>query len=1524
MNVTNRCKSTDADTPTTQSNQQQQQQQQHQQSSLLAYVSCRQAATATGTGTATSRIRQEQLQHFPQLRTLELDDDDQDQAVTSTSSDCLLPLAAEGEGEEVTLELEALVTSPARITSSTNNYEILAYNSDSLSLEEMVMPSTSENLRLERAEGSTAIPLQNKHHHSISNTRALKSNHISMVTRDTTPLAVVDAGDSGGGGGGGGRSAGVGGDGASTSSNINTETVNETHKIILKLPKPSCVGPESQHFNSPPDDDVRKVEPLKINLHSTHSHSLHHTPKITIKPIVNETSSDVLGSSEECSSSAEEEVVTKLNASEPHILPKLTIRAKNEEHSTIVPKLTIKINDTTNPDIHSTAQPAANTPPLPKLTIKTGQDGQSESIITNISPASSTASSSSSSLASSSTNSSLLNTNSISTNIIPKLTIKPLQKFNESTANEHQPSIPKLCIKGNMICPEINNEDTSNSKIPKLTIKTGQEHAVIITQHNDHVNNSGGIPKLTIKTKSLDMVEDLANSISGNMVENTSTTEKIPKITIKTSNTNTHSLDSTTIIVGSKRSIIKTQFESSSSPSSPKQAVPKLTISRQQNDMVVTNKHSLNEEESSLTIPKMTIKTQNKLETVPKLTIKNISSQQRPPSTEESGISDNAEDEESPTEDVMAQHCKTVPKLTIKNVGSPQQKLTVVQESMVDTNKTNVPSASMQISSSLTISSPVDADEFSDLLTVDNGGGESSNSQGFCGFNENTGDDSASKVVILSTSELHMMDNESEIRRNSDDMDIDEDLQTRHEPQIFQNVKHFNKSTDELSELLNGKIDHQKVIDTVDLTSSPSCSNSPAHYDYNDDSTNRTQANMTAMASTNILLERLQRETSVIQNTQQLKQQMQPVENTCTIPPPLQPKPNTVQESSSSASLKYPQLAERLMANGTTPNTTTAATIHTLGSSSKEEHIIDSIEILDTPEGSPRNSIDDCPENMKTNTNEKSASLPNGIHYPRDSEILSHSINNSNLKRHALQTNLAGPTNYSLENNVDSMLPAKQRRLNSSDSLNTKNLPLVVNNNNDFLNQKVLINSLEELNKTQQQEQHQLSNFNSPKQMTSSNFNTATTTTVLTTHQRARKQKHDNLIPIPMEEVVDPMQNISNDSCDFPSRNTTANISDLQSSENSTPVVRKRGRPKRINNSNANASNETSQTTAAGHNNEASTPQTDLASKSRRVQLLRKRLAIDMVDADEPLRVLDELESSVNSLHSGVTDDQKNEIELESQRKERSFRAPLRTSRRSNTPTAQQQVETKTKIRPPSSLAMDNISNKKSLHKQNNENILNHYLDTNSSISSVCSNSSTTLTSTAASVTSCTTDTTISMATQIDLTMSSSSSSSNGSTTNTITTVEATLWTKREISLGINAGSNVVNLKSGLGNGIGNVSAGGGGGGGSSGSGSGSSNNSMLPPTMILSSDPLPDVIFKPNDFSSILATQQLRAPKITNATDTLQNESQEEDVVEDVSGPDNSGGKLKDLIFLFSDSIILYNFIILFYIYKSNGFVCE
>lgn len=169
--------------------------------------------------------------------------------------------------------------------------------------------------------------------------------------------------------------------------------------------------------------------------------------------------------------------------------------------------------------------------------------------------------------------------------------------------------------------------------------------------------------------------------------------------------------------------------------------------------------------------------------------------------------------------------------------------------------------------------------------------------------------------------------------------------------------------------------------------------------------------------------------------------------------------------------------------------------------------------------------------------NEKVPSnLPNGLHYPKDSDnILSFNNNNSNLKRHALTTNLAGQTNQTNhveENNIGELAitPSKQRRLNN-DAINTKNSQLIVNNNNDLINQKVLTNSLEELNKTTSPGAAltQPNDFNCLKQTTMS----------LTSHQRARKQKHEHLLPIAMEEVIESSQTNSNDSFELPAESNS-------------------------------------------------------------------------------------------------------------------------------------------------------------------------------------------------------------------------------------------------------------------------------------------------------------------------------------------------------------------------------------------------
>ncbi|XP_075158597.1 PHD finger protein enhancer of yellow 3 [Haematobia irritans] len=1309
MNVTNRRKSTDTETPPST-----QTQQHHQQ--LIAYITCRQAATVSGRGNQSHQ------------------EGDQEQLVTSTSTDSLLPLQAEGEGEEVSIVLDAVDNSSTEhITSSTQNYDFV-----NESLDEMVMPSTSENASLEGPGTSSSANVIHTNS-SSNNNRSIRSFSSEMVARDINKTlndvsgrgnnrASVDIGS---------RLRDLEDQSTSSGNSSIVEPISshiDKNKIILKLPKIS--GCES-HIISTTEDDTRKVEPLKINLHNTqhHQHSssgVHHTPKITIKPILKENITETLVSSEECSSSAEDEMVSKLSNTELHILPKLTIRAKNEDYgsaqTSVVPKLTIKINDSNPAESLSTASAAANTPPLPKLTIKTGQDGQPESIITNVSPASSTTSSSSS-MASSNSSSSvnfLMATSSMS---IPKLTIKPLQKLDPGQANEQHPGIPKLCIKTNKLCTDT-EEEPVHTKIPKLTIKTGQEHAVIITQHSDNVKSTG-IPKMTIKTKSLDTLDEM--EITGSPM-----VEKIPKLTIKTSATNELS---TKICINKVSS-------GDGETMSPKHTASKIGVSR----------HT-NQKENVLAMERIETESSGKtLSTEQFKKVAKASASNRLPSTEDSCISDDLEDE---FEEQIVSSNKTVPKLTIKNVGSPQQKIKFVVDSDPKSDKMTVPMAVTE-----------DVDDFNDLLTVDNVGGESSNSQEFCGFNDNINDCSQNKEIVLVESES-VCENEVP-RRQSDDMDIDETLRDQHEPKMFQNVTHID--THSLSDLattdgtgLNGKVPSSvsarlgDIIDTVDLTSSAGSSPSQ-RFDYNDvaeeDTPNTAESvsevNTNVAPSTNILLECLQRDTSVIQNTQQLLTQNESNQ----ILPPLQPKPPNALNKSP-ASLKYPQLAERLLAaNGPTVETTDIRT--SIANTDMTENIIDSIEILDTPEGSRRNSLDNNSLVNEEPFNDKLQAV-NGLHLSEEHQQVGINNNSLNLKRHISEE--CKETNDLHMDTSDGIadIPSKLRKLQDDSCQDSSSVKL--NSLHMYLQPNIASN-----------------------------------------HQRIRKQKHEHLLQIPLNEVDDVIHTNSNESLDLQIDNS------LNPKQDTSGVVKKRGRPRK------------SDITVTSQNAKDDSDSRD-DNKSRKVQLLRKRLAIDMVNVEQPITEITDNTGTEESI-VGSNSEQMSE----GQKRERSLRTPLRTSRRSNTPISFKNELKITKNKSSSALT---LPNRKTSKEAGSENEFNHFLESNSSVSSVSSNC---LSASNTNITNISNSVTNSMNSQIDLTISSSSSNSNGSTTNTVTTVEAT--TIHGCTFTVNTDSNV--------NGGSNIGC--------------NSNNSMLPPTTILSSsDPLPDVIFKQNDFSSIIVTQQLR-----------------------------------------------------------------
>ncbi|XP_058979847.1 supporter of activation of yellow protein [Musca domestica] len=1301
MSVTNRRKSTDSETNS--AARATNDDQRHQQ--LLSYISCRQAATAS------KRNNRSGIE------------EDQEQLVTSTSTDILLPLQAEGEGEEVSIDLETVVTSSVRISSTSNNYGNIAD-----SLEELNLPSTSGNARAE-----TQFSSLNRVNAKIINHRSMRPLSNEMGTNDSnvrvvndTLVRVSNRSPTDGNAGLNDR------DDQSTSSNNNVVgslSHGDKNKIKLKLPKLTA---SESHDTASNDEDIRKVEPLKINLLSTQHHSTnnaHHTPKIIFKPIMKEPANEVLISSEECSSSAEDEIVSNINISDPHILPKLTIRSKNEDngssHTTVVPKLTIKINDTTSIETQNSTS-AANTPPLPKLTIKTGTDGHTESIISNISPASSTTSASSSVGSSSLTSPAVPSSPAVSTTLtLPKFTIKPLPKANE------QPSIPKFCIKTNMLCTEM-SEDSALSKIPKLTIKTGQEHAVIITQRNDHMN-AAGIPKLTIKTKSLDIPDDTSADTGSAVME------KIPKLTIKTNMPN-ETLKSNKIKGTPEASPDNIILES------PKQqAVPKITISRQslQMDKQFDNREG---------VTKMTIKSLNHSDFSIKYPLN------RPSSTEESGISDDAEQEDYETE-----HNKTVPKLTIKNLGSPQLK--IVADAQSDLNKNANPSIAT-----------AEVDDFSDLLNVENVGEESSNSQEFCGFNDQLVNDCSAHIAMAN-------ERSTNIHRNSDDMDIDESLKMQHEPQIFQNASHMKDkppSTTHEAECngggtLNEYPKTENIIDTVDLTSS--AGSSPAQlsqFDYNDDEEERKSTALCndVVPSTSILMERLQRETSVIKK---VIAEGSPMDNTPTLP-------MANPANNSSTSLKYPQLTERLLTNGSTLDN--LATSLTQSNSNSEENIIDSIEILDSPECSSQNSSDAQFDNTcSTNVNKETQ---NGLRYTKEAHLLAMNNNNVSLKRQAsLDSENSNQFNINVGNGLKE-LPSKLRKL-ENDNYNTGK-------------------TVSESNSTHRENfDENFEQDTSTPVLENNPLNISTISqTGLPIHQRLRKQKHEHLLPIPADEVGNTIQSNSED--------------DVQcQNDNSTPIIKKRGRPKKSDVAAIPSKTKEETTTNVTAN--------AVDNKSRRVQLLRKRLAIDMVDAEQPI-VATALVDSVKD-GEGVIEHQNN---VDAAKRERNLRTPLRTSRRSNTPNTLQ-IES----RHATGKLIAPLDGRRAVKEIETESDFNHFLESNSSVSSVSSHTSSTAN---VNTTTILNSASTSMPSQIDLTMSSSSSSSNGSTTNTITTVEAT---------------------------------------------------SMLPPTTILSSDPLPDVVFQPNDFSSMMATQQLNESSLSVHTKSRFEESQNEEVQGEFSGADNS-----------------------------------
>lgn len=142
----------------------------------------------------------------------------------------------------------------------------------------------------------------------------------------------------------------------------------EPIRTIIKLPPGTGSG--SDHQPSSPKITIKPIKPPP-NVDATQVNSI---PKLTIKPVVNP----------EESSSEQMQIIPKLHiknssldnsggeGAEPHIVPKLTIRAVNHSSPTIAGSSGSASNDTSSSATHNSSNSSAsNSPPMvPKLTIK--------------------------------------------------------------------------------------------------------------------------------------------------------------------------------------------------------------------------------------------------------------------------------------------------------------------------------------------------------------------------------------------------------------------------------------------------------------------------------------------------------------------------------------------------------------------------------------------------------------------------------------------------------------------------------------------------------------------------------------------------------------------------------------------------------------------------------------------------------------------------------------------------------------------------------------------------------------------------------------------------------------------------------------------------------------------------------------------------------------------------------------------------------------------------------------------------
>ncbi|KAH8421455.1 hypothetical protein KR009_008309 [Drosophila setifemur] len=915
--------------------------------------------------------------------------------------------------------------------------------------------------------------------------------------------------------------------------------------------------------------------------------------------------------------------------------------------------------------------------------------------------------------------------------------------------------------------------------VPKLTIRAANEERV-----------GSVVPKLTIKLPENNPDASGSNSDSGSG----STAAVLPNAK------NDAHLSSLSPASASSSSASSSSSSSSSSSLAEMQTVPKLMIKTTlAGSSCISSSNSEEHPHQQQQIPKLTIKTgggQEHMHTVimthdlsnaqsiPKLTIKTKSIEL-------------LEDEPSGKLEQLQQ---PLPKLTIKNLCSPKHKVRAVLEEKLPSAASKLATPKLAAPKLVTpAQAPVPA---SAPAAMTNGGESNSSSQEFCGFSDPDADQA--------------MGVENEGRRNSEDMDIDESLSKEHDPKMFHNLPPLAAASNGIAGGANkaGKGDkgnpaqHQhaqhNVVEMVDLTSSPSPGSSPTHVPNN------------FLGRISPVQPRLLRDclgavaASGSPNSNILLSQLTaPAKSFSTVPP-------------KSNSSKYPQLTERLLANGGAGAGAGAGVVAgaleaivptdgetaPMASSNTDQPIIDSIEILDTPEGSPHITYmdEDHLEGSQMLNNHHSAN-----HKDQQPEDELQEVDNNN-ENHLKRTSSAG--NESPNSGVS--ISESTLRLTSNLILRCPQVPPSKHRRLD-----------NDENDQQTQNCHDL--------VKKCNVSPAES---LPASHRSRKQKHERILNTELEDAMFPPSQQQQQAITVPDQNGTVALypeaSDIAEAKTHDPLEepisqmpqaptpastgKRRGRPKRVPRDQSSTA-EPALTSASTPASTTPAPCTPQEVKSRRVQLLRKRLAIDMVIQEH---VADTTAEGVALEELAVrkeTDELASAVETPTRREQRQ----LRTSRRTTTPNSQptpkatrkrqskanSQAQAQTQLLPPPPPTLTQFGGGPEAESNNN--------NSNSSMGFAH------------------------MAAQIDLTMcSSSSSTSSGAPGNQ--------------------------------HGI-----------------SGSGSSSMLPPTTILSSsDPLPDVIFQPNDFSSIMATQQLRSPRPSSISGGSQPDSHDEDNYN--SALDNSG----------------------------------